>query len=50
MNPAGRWWLTLIIPVTQEAEIRRIAVQSQPWANSLGDLFLKNTHHNKRAG
>jgi hypothetical protein len=26
----GGWWLTLIILATQEAEIRRIVVQSQP--------------------
>jgi hypothetical protein len=24
------WWLTPVIPATQEAEIRRIVVQSQP--------------------
>jgi hypothetical protein len=27
---AGRWWLTSIILGTEEAQIRRIAVQSQP--------------------
>jgi hypothetical protein len=27
---AGHWWLTSVILVTQEAEIRRIAGQSQP--------------------
>jgi hypothetical protein len=27
---ARHWWLTLVIPATQEAEIRRIKVQSQP--------------------
>jgi hypothetical protein len=26
----GCWWLTLVIPATWEAEIRRIMVQSQP--------------------
>jgi hypothetical protein len=30
-------WLTPVIPVTQEAEIRRIEVQSQPWANNPRD-------------
>jgi hypothetical protein len=28
---AGHWWLTPIILDTQEAEMRRIVVQSQPW-------------------
>jgi hypothetical protein len=32
-----------IILATQEAEIR-IMVQSQPWANSSGDLILKKNH------
>jgi hypothetical protein len=27
---AGHWWLTLLNVATQEAEIRRIEVQSQP--------------------
>jgi hypothetical protein len=27
---AGCWWLALVIPVTQEAEIRRITAGSQP--------------------
>jgi hypothetical protein len=26
----GLWWLTPVIPATQEAELRRITVQSQP--------------------
>jgi hypothetical protein len=33
---AGRCWLTTIILATQEAEIRRISVQSQP-----GQIVLK---------
>jgi hypothetical protein len=36
-NGAGRWWLTSVILATQEAEIRKIAVQSQTQANSLRD-------------
>jgi hypothetical protein len=30
-----------IILATQEAEMRRIIVQSQPWANSSRELILK---------
>jgi hypothetical protein len=33
-----------VILATQEAEIRRIAVQRQ------GRLYLENSHHTKRAG
>jgi hypothetical protein len=32
---ARHWWVTPVILDTQEAEIRRINVQSQAWANSL---------------
>jgi hypothetical protein len=38
------WWLTPVIPATQEAEIRRMAVQSQTWANSSRDLSRKILH------
>jgi hypothetical protein len=33
-NVAGHRWLTSVILATQEAEIRRITVRSQPQANS----------------
>jgi hypothetical protein len=47
---AGCSLLTPIILATQEAEIRRIAVQIQPrQADSLWDPILKITHY-KRAG
>jgi hypothetical protein len=29
-NIAGHWWLTLVNLTTQEAEFKRIVVQSQP--------------------
>jgi hypothetical protein len=38
---AGHRELTPVILATQEAEIRRITVQSQPQANNLGDPILK---------
>jgi hypothetical protein len=41
-NLAGCWWLKPIILATQEEEIRRIMVQSQPWANSSQDPISKN--------
>jgi hypothetical protein len=39
-RPCGHWWLTVIL-ATQKVEIRRIEVQSQPEANSLGDPISK---------
>jgi hypothetical protein len=47
---AGRWWLTPVILVTQEAEIRRITVQSQPGQIVYISFYLEKTHHKKRAG
>jgi hypothetical protein len=41
-------WLTPVILATQEAEIRRIMVRSQPWTNRSRDLILKKTHHKKK--
>jgi hypothetical protein len=38
---AGHWRLTPVILATQEAEIRRIEVRRQPWANSSRDPITK---------
>jgi hypothetical protein len=40
-------WLIPIILATQEAEIRRIAVESQLGQIFLRDLISKKTHHKK---
>jgi hypothetical protein len=37
----GRQWLIPVILATEEAEIRRIMVGSQPWANSSQDPISK---------
>jgi hypothetical protein len=36
-----------VIPATQEAEIRRIVVRSQPRQIAHKTLFQKNIHHKK---
>jgi hypothetical protein len=38
----GHQRLTPVILATQEAEVKRIMVQSQPWANSSPDPISKN--------
>jgi hypothetical protein len=39
---AGHWWLTPVILATQEAEIRRISVRSQP-----GQIAIETLSQNK---
>jgi hypothetical protein len=41
---AGGWWLTSVIPATQEAEIRRTMVQSQPRQIVLETLSQETLH------
>jgi hypothetical protein len=45
------WWLRPVIPATEEAQIRRITVQSQPGQTVLQTLPQKtyhtHTHKNK---
>jgi hypothetical protein len=36
-----RWWLTPVILATQEAEIRRISIQSQPLINKFLRPYLE---------
>jgi hypothetical protein len=47
---AGYQWLTPVILATQEAEIRRIMVGSQPWQIVLRDPISKNPHKNRAGG
>jgi hypothetical protein len=45
---AGHWWLTPVNLATQEAEIRKMEVRSQPQANSSKHPIPKKTHHKKK--
>jgi hypothetical protein len=45
---ARRWWLTPVIPATQEAEIMRIEVQSQPRQIVCETLSRENLHKKKK--
>jgi hypothetical protein len=47
---AGCRWLTPVIPATQEAEIRRIKVRSQPRQIVSQDPISKTLHKNKAGG
>jgi hypothetical protein len=48
MNLGARHpWLTPIILATQEAEIRRITVRSQPGGKKFLRPYLKKIHHKK---
>jgi hypothetical protein len=47
-NFAGCWWLTPVILATQEEEIKRIAVRSQPWGNSSEALSQKKPFTKKK--
>jgi hypothetical protein len=48
--PTGRWWLKPIILATQQAEIRKIEVQSQPGQIVHKTLSRKINPSSKRAG
>jgi hypothetical protein len=44
------WWLTPVILATQDAEIRKITVQSQPEQIVTRDLISKTLHKNRADG
>jgi hypothetical protein len=48
-NRARHRWPTPVILVTQEAEIRRITIQSQP-RQIVGETLSRETLHKNRAG
>jgi hypothetical protein len=46
---ARRWWLTPVIPATQEPKIRRITVRSHPGQIVLETLARKTQHKEELA-
>jgi hypothetical protein len=48
LSAARHWWLTPIILTTQEEEIRRILIQSQPGQIVCETLSQKNPSHKKK--
>jgi hypothetical protein len=47
---SNRSWVLVLMSIVlaiQEAKIRRISVQSHPWANSLGDPISKISNTKK---
>jgi hypothetical protein len=49
VNIAGFQWLMHVILATQEAEIRRIVVQSQ-LGQTVWEMLSQKTNHKKRTG
>jgi hypothetical protein len=49
INEAECWWLTPVILATQETEIRRIMVRSQPW-QIVHEILSQKDQSQKRAG
>jgi hypothetical protein len=45
---ARHQWLMPVILVTQEAEIRRIEVRSQPGQRIIHETLSRKTHHKKK--
>jgi hypothetical protein len=47
--PTMHWWLTPVILATEEAEIRKIVVPSQPW-QTVYEILSQKTQHKNRTG